>query len=132
MKKLVSLIMVVIMLSALCATAMASVVFSTVDGRWYSKQNGYIVFSCGSVGDGVGRTILFWMDEQGITQSGYVFETVGKEGENLPMLVVFSTEKSITVYQMTVEDNILTLQQIGGSAPNGIVTESEKYTFERQ
>ncbi len=130
MKKLVSLVMVVIMLSALCATAMASL--STVNGRWYSKQNGYIVFSSGYIADGVGRTILFWMDEQGITQSGYVFETVGEEGENLPMIVVFSTENSITVYQMTVEENILTLQQIGGSAPNGIVTESEKYTFERQ
>ena len=125
MKKLVSLVMVVIMLSAVCATAMAEV-YPSFSGKWFSKSEGYVLIYTPS-----GAGTIKWMNDAGYVRSGYIFET---KGSDLPMLAVFATDSYIEVYLVTAEHSAdggkLTLQQVGGRAPEENVTqESYSYTF---
>ncbi len=123
MKKLVSLVMVVIMLSALCATAMAAEVYSC-DGKWYGKY-GYMVIRKG---------VITWLTADGNVNTGLIYEVTDKASEDakdyLPVIAVLSEQafSDKTVFLVSIADNTLKLERV--HARYGFMT--NEYTFTKQ
>lgn len=124
MKKLVSLVMVVIMLSALCATAMAAERVTTIMGTYFG-EDGYVC---------IGRNGTISWAHWDIYNRGCIFETIGDEGKGLPIIAAFTNSQSGTeVYEVTLEGDTLSLQRVGGYSEYGSVSESTyTYTFTKQ
>lgn len=125
MKKLVSLVMVVIMLSALCATAMADEEVYSCDGRWLGT--GYMVISEGKI---------TWLKGNGVLCTGQIYEVVRKDFEEvkdyLPIIAVLSEPNfeysAATVYMVSIEGDTLKLERVHGRYP----FTTNEYTFTKQ
>ena len=127
MKKLVSLVMVVIMLSALCATAMAAndVTCSAV-GKWLSSKDGYMEISSGGY--------VRWLN--GNYYTGQIYESKGTEYPAI-LVLKYDTPKYGTVseiYAVEVKAKVLTLTMIGYTSCYDTIVKGIKdtCTFEKQ
>ena len=118
MKKLVSLIMVVIMLSALCATAMADTECSA-KGKWLGS--GYIEISSGGY--------VRWLN--GNYYTGQIYESKGAKNPAI-LVLEYETLKYGTVnevYTVEVNANVLTLKIIGNTSCYDTIVDGEGLSF---